>query len=235
MDRILLISLLAGLCTTVGAGTLFLKKKWSNKSLGFFLGLAAGVMGTVVLLDMLPSAFLFSGYKLALSGIIGGAGFVWFFNQVILKNQLSSESLVGLGYLIMLGIAMHDFPEGMAIAMGDEMKGRTGMIIALAIGIHNIPEGMAIAAPLIMGRVRKLVILVQTALIGLITPLGTVSGKYLLILFPHLLPLLLGLASGIMIYLVLSQLWPQARSKNKASSIWGLIIGILIITVANFI
>ncbi|MBP8820066.1 MAG: ZIP family metal transporter, partial [Syntrophomonadaceae bacterium] len=107
--------------------------------------------------------------------------------------------------------------------------------IALGIGIHNIPEGMAIAAPLLMAGIKQVRVLGQILLVGLITPLGTVIGFLAVALLPNLLPLLLGLASGIMIYLVLFQLWPQARIKDPRSRWWGFWLGIVIILIATFI
>jgi ZIP family zinc transporter len=211
---------------------LFAKKNWSNSNLAFYLGLAAGVMVAVVLFDMMPSALL-SGWLQGLAGF--GIGLLLL--RGIGKNNTASQrnSLIGLGYLIMLGIALHDLPEGMAIALGSEMKARTGLVIALAIGIHNIPEGMAIAAPLIMGGLSRANILIKTLLIGIITPVGTLIGFGALSVLPGFLPLLLGLASGIMIYLVWSQLWPQASARDKKARWWGLGLGMIIILLATYI
>lgn len=235
MDHALIWSLVAGAGTALGAGILFLKKRWSNKSLSFFLGLASGVMLAVVTFDMLPSALLYADFMKVIIGIGLGLLIMMIVNSAVFEGINSAETMLGLGYMIMLGIALHDLPEGMAIAFGEEMKAKTGMIIALGIGIHNIPEGMAIAAPLIMSGVKKWVILMQTVLIGFITPLGTILGKYLAAILPDLLPLMLGLASGVMLYLVLFQLWPQAGNKNKRSRWWGLGMGTIVILTATFI
>ncbi len=234
LDKVLFISCAAGICTALGAVLLFIKRDWSNRSLAIFLGLASGVMVAVVILDMLPSAIIFSGYKKAFLGILIGMMLLALFDKLVFKQFSSSDTLISLGYLIMLGIAMHDLPEGMAIALGDELKGRTGMVIALGIGIHNIPEGMAIAAPLIMGGMSRLKILRQTLLVGLITPLGTILGKLALVVLPQLLPLLLGIASGIMIYLVIFQLWPEAGMKGQRSRWIGFAAGFVIIFIATF-
>ena len=235
MEHSFIWSLAAGACTALGAVVLFLKKRWSNKSLAFFLGLASGVMMAVVVFDMLPSAFLYTGFIKAISGIGLGLFIMIVINSAVFDGINSAETMIGLGYMVMLGIALHDLPEGMAIAFGEEMKSRTGMVIALGIGIHNIPEGMAIAAPLIMGGVNKWSIFVQTLLVGLITPVGTILGKFLVAIMPDLLPLMLGLASGVMLYLVLFQLWPQAGNKNKRSRWWGLGIGMIVILIATYL
>lgn len=235
MDHALLWSIAAGACTALGAVLLFLKKRWSNRSLSFFLGLASGVMIAVVFFDMLPSAFLFNAALKIAAGLAFGILIMVLLNSALFEGINSTETMLGLGYLIMLGIALHDLPEGMAIAFGEEMKARTGMVIAMGIGIHNIPEGMAIAAPLIMSGMRRWSILIKTVLIGLITPIGTILGRYLVAIMPDLLPAMLGLASGVMLYLVLFQLWPQAGSKNKHSRWWGLVIGMMVILAATFL
>ncbi|MDD2509758.1 MAG: ZIP family metal transporter [Syntrophomonas sp.] len=229
-----LMSILAGGCTLVGSMALFAKRKWSNRSLGLFLGLAAGVMIAVVILDMLPSALVANAPEAGLGFVIGLAALV-LVHLVFFSRQAENEGLLRLGYLIMLGIALHDLPEGMAIALGNEMKVRTGMVIALAIGIHNIPEGMAIAAPLLMGGMKRVKIFLCVFLISLITPLGTLAAQVIVQIIPEVLALLLGFASGVMIFLVFFYLWPQAGSKDKKSRAQGFLLGLLIIAAATFL
>lgn len=228
-------SIIAGLGTLLGVLMVFCKRHWTEKSLAFFLGLASGVMVAVVVFDMLPSAFLYSGYYGCLLGLAIGALIMMVSDWVIFSRASGGESLLGLGYLIMLGIALHDLPEGMAIGLGDALKSRTAAVIATGIGIHNIPEGMAIAVPLLMAGVKKPVILLQILGVCLITPLGTIIGSILSALVPSLLPLLLGIAAGIMSYLVFFQLWPQAKAKDKQARWWGLILGIVLIGTATFV
>lgn len=234
-STLLWISAGAGVCTLLGALLMFARRSWTDRNLALFLGLAAGVMSAVVLFDMLPSALAYPHYGGTLGGL--AAGFLLMsLNQKGMVRLFSKESGVkGLGYMIMLGIALHDLPEGMAIALGAEMKARTAMVIALGISLHNIPEGMAIAAPLLVGRVRRIKVFYQTLLVALVTPLGTYAGKIAIGLLPGVLPGLLGLASGIMIYIVLFQLWPQAHQRDPASSWNGMVLGLIIIGLATFI
>lgn len=235
LDNSLYLSVLAGACTGIGALLLFVRRQWGNKSLAFFLGLASGVMIAVVVFDMMPSAFLFSAWKESFLGFGVGLIIMAVFNNLISLKNNGYDNLLGLGYLIMAGIALHDLPEGMAIALGDEMKNRTGMVIALGIGIHNIPEGMAIAAPLIMAGISKFKILFQILLLGLITPIGTLLGYLIISKLPYFLPLLLGIASGIMVYLVVFQLWPEARQRHYHNCWWGFGMGMLIIVLATYV
>ncbi len=231
MHNSILWSVMAGACTFLGAAMLLARRHWGRTSLAFFLGLASGVMGAVILFDLLPSVLFFPG---RLKGLVGFLLTIPFMMAVNSQLKIDSAgSLIRVGYLIMLGIALHDLPEGMAIAFGDEMKRTTGLVIALGIGIHNIPEGMAMAAPLLMAGVRKSRVLAMTFIVGLITPLGTLLGKYAAAVFPELLPLMLGLAAGIMFYLVVFQLWPQAAANRLKSRWWGFFLGMIIIFAAT--
>lgn len=235
VDNLFLMSVGAGLCTAVGALLLFIKRDWDDKSLAVFLGLASGVMVGVVFFDLIPSFLFFPGWLKGIYGMATGIFLLFLLEHFLFRNLFKKQTLIGLGYLIMLGIAMHDLPEGMAIALGHEMKERTGLVIAMAIGIHNIPEGMAIAAPLIMAGLSPIKILGQTLLVGMITPLGTIIGKGIVLLLPGILPFLLGLASGIMLYLVVFQLWPKAALRGKKASRKGFYLGVLIILLATFL
>lgn len=234
MDNLFLLSFMAGGCTILGAVLLFIRKNWSNKSLAFFLGLASGVMIAVICFDMLPSA-LISDWKGSVGGIAIGVLSLAVFDHFFFKRHSAGDSILRLGYLIMLGIAMHDLPEGMAIAMGSEMKARTGMLITMAIGIHNIPEGMVMSAPLIVGGMSRIAITVRLFMIALITPLGTVIGKFLVEILPGLIGPLLGFASGVMAYLVIYHLWPQGAIKGSKSRWIGFWTGVLVILLATFI
>ena len=84
-----------------------------------------------------------------------------------------------LGSLIAIGIALHDLPEGIAIAAGYSAEADLGIIIAVAITLHNIPEGMACTAPLWMGGMRRRHIVMMIMIISFITPGSTcsVAGK----------------------------------------------------------
>lgn len=232
MGDLLFFSFLAGGCTLMGAVLLFIKRKWTLESLGLFLGLASGVMLAVVLFDMLPSALL-GNWKGSVEGFLLGLMVLGIFDYYYSRKTTDRRTMLSLGYLIMLGIAMHDLPEGMAIAMGHEIKARTGMLITLAIGIHNIPEGMAMAAPLLIAGIGRVRIMLQLGAIALITPLGTLLGFFLLKILPGLMSPLLGFASGVMVYLVVFHLWPQAGQKGSR---WlGFWIGMLAILLATFL
>ncbi|MEA4890998.1 MAG: ZIP family metal transporter [Peptococcaceae bacterium] len=130
-----------------------------------------------------------------------------------------------LGLLVAIGIALHDLPEGMAIAAGHTVRSETGVMLALAIGLHNIPEGIASATPFVMAGVKRRWILLAMLLISFFTPLGAWLGLLLLNLGPQLISILLSLAGGAMISLVIREMIPEAWAINKLTSFLGFLAG----------
>ena len=229
-------SVAAGICTFLGAVLVFLRSRIERKELSFFLGLAAGVMIAVVLFDLVPSVLVSSGRGGFILGALAGWALIAMISLITTPGRNGNGNrMVRIGYLIMLGIALHDLPEGMAISLGYEVSTRTAAAIALGIGIHNIPEGMAIAAPLLMGGRGKMKVGLEILAVGVVTPVGFLLGKLAVSVLPHYFGFFMGLASGVMVYLVLRQLWPEAQRTNSRWRYIGALLGIVVILVATFI
>lgn len=140
-----------------------------------------------------------------------------------------------MGYLIAIGIALHDLPEGIAIAVGYSATPELGLIIALAIGLHNIPEGMATAAPLKMGGMNSFKILALTTLVSLITPLGAYLGFIIISISKSLIGLLLAFAGGAMTFIVHNELWPESKRRHPNYSRLGAVCGIVLMLCVGLI
>lgn len=241
MGEILFLSLMAGLATSLGAVAVLAFGRLSAKALTLFFGLAAGIMLGVVLLDLLPSAWSLGSPSALAAGFGGGLMLLKFFARLLARWQnLQGLSPYGgkwrrMGYLIALGIALHDLPEGIAIAAGFTATLRLGWLLAVAIGLHNIPEGMAMATPLHLSGLSPLRILGITGLVSLFTPLGTLLGFWLLALARSLLSFLLALAAGAMVYIVFWEMLPQCRRHDPKSGLAGIILGFLVIVILGFL
>jgi len=151
---ILLQSTVAGLGTCLGAGVVLLLGPMRRGILSILLGFASGIMAAVVIIDLLPTSFHYGQPVICILGFITGFLFVsgmdYFLGKALPGRRLQ-QIYLRMGYLIALGIALHDLPEGIAIAAGYSASTVLGPVLVLAIGMHNIPEGMATAAPLRAG------------------------------------------------------------------------------------
>jgi len=223
-----MMGLLAGLGTLAGTMTAMSFGRIRPGALSFLLGLTAGIMTAVILCDLLPSACRYSDIKAVLTGLGGGAGLMYALDLALNNFPFSSpysSKYLKIGCLIAAGIAAHDLPEGLAIAAAFAAGEKTGFLLVLAIGLHNIPEGMAAAVPLRFGGLGVMQVVVLSALISLITPLGVILGLVLTGTFDSLTGFLLAFSAGAMGYIVPAELIPESMRQNRFAAGMGILAG----------
>lgn len=234
MGGVLLLALLAGLGTLAGAALVLLCGRPGRRLFALFLGLAAGVMIAVVLVDLLPAAWRQGSFSQVLLGFAGG---ILIMTALEMAGGVKMEGLhyryLKMGYLIAAGIALHDLPEGLAIAAGFEGPARLGPLLVVAIALHNIPEGMVTAAPLAAGGMRPARVLAVTALVSLITPLGCWLGLLFLHAGAASLSLLLAMAAGAMVYIIGDKLLPESHLLHRTAARSGLVAGLVLMLYLN--
>lgn len=231
--EILWTSTIAGLATTLGSLLVLIFGKPQERVLASLLAGAGGIMLAVVTLDLLPSS-LQTGQPLQVCvGFVLGLLFMFQASKRlnVPNNQLPlsrRQRLKRTGLLIATGIALHDIPEGMAIAVSQEAASSLGLLIAFAIALHNLPEGMATTAPLKMARIRWWKILLLNIGIAVFTPLGALLGLLALENIQNSLAFFLALAAGAMSFLVFAELIPLSRERHPNYALLGGSIGFLL-------
>lgn len=238
MGGIVLLGLIAGLGTCLGALLVTTCGRLRPGTLSLLLGLAAGIMTAVIVFDLLPSSLRYGSLLDTLTGFLGGIGLMAALDlslNILSPSTFKGRDYLKMGYLIATGIALHDFPEGLAIAAGFAAADKLGPLLVLAIGLHNIPEGMATAAPLRYGGLNAGRVLAINALISLVTPLGTFIGLILVETSRAFIGLLLAFAAGAMTYIVLGELAPESRRNNRHLAYLGMLTGVLLILALSFI
>ena len=114
-------------CTTIGGIIGVIIKKQSNKFLSFILAFASGLMMSIICFDLIPEAMNISSISVVILGII--LGIIMMIACDIIVEKKSSQNLNGnnriknnkknnllkTGIVISIGLAIHNFPEGLAI------------------------------------------------------------------------------------------------------------------------
>ncbi len=248
-------TLLAGLSTGLGGLIVALKTRPSEAFLAGSLGLSAGVMIYISLVELLPQGIadlaaagnphaevwgavaFFAG--IALIGIIDR--FVpeevnpheepHSLDSVVHSRGLSRARMRQVGLLTAVAIAVHNFPEGFATFMVTLSDPVIAVPIALAIAIHNIPEGIAVAVPLREATGSKWKAAGWATLSGLAEPLGALIG--FAVLQPFIGPQTLGLTfagiAGVMVFVSLDKLLPTAIETGRHhTAVYGVVVGMAI-------
>ncbi|OWS73584.1 zinc transporter ZupT [Pantoea sp. VS1] len=219
----LLLTILAGGATFVGAIFGVLGQKPSNRVLAFALGFAAGIMLLISLMEMLPAALHAEGmspvlgYGMFMLGLLG-----YFAMDRLLPHQHPQDlmavnrrptNLKRTAILLTLGISLHNFPEGIATFVTASSDMELGLGIALAVAIHNIPEGLAVAGPMYAATGSKAKALFWACLSGMAEILGGIIAFLLLgpAVSPVMIATIMAAVAGIMVALSVDELMPLAR------------------------
>lgn len=247
----MLITLFAGLATTIGGGIAFVVKKTDLKALSVGLGFSAGVMIFLSFTEMLPEAsnLLSANFPnnhewLTFLGFLIGL-LVAILIDYFLPDHIDEEDVLNpdaparrnykikrAGLFTAIAICVHNFPEGMATFFTTTQNITLGLSVGLAIAIHNIPEGIAVALPIYHVTGKKRYAMLYAALSGITEPIGALVGMFIFGLFlPQVLVgALMAAVAGIMIYISFDTLLPLAKEYGDwHQSLIGIISGIIVI------
>lgn len=64
-------------------------------------------------------------------------------NKKFSGNGKNGSTLLKVGIIIGVGLAIHNFPEGLAIGSGFNASSELGIALAIAICIHDFPERLS--------------------------------------------------------------------------------------------
>jgi len=128
-----------------------------------------------------------------------------------LASTETIHKLKKMGMLVAISMAIHNFPEGIAVFLGALKDTDFGASIAIAIAVHNIPEGFCISLPVYYATGSRWKAFFWTLIPSLAEPLG---GLMAYLAFHSAGDLAFGIAfgivAGIMVYVSVMELLPAA-------------------------
>ncbi len=243
MNKILFIVVLIFVGQTLGSLIGLIKKPKENILHGS-LAFAASMMLGISFFQLIPESLKIAPFYLVIISFF--LGIVIFriidrilphINPELLKKEKPSvkRSVV----MLVIGMALHNIPEGLAIGVGFTLQPALGVMIALGIAAQDVPENIATIVPLYgltKKRGKSFIILTATILFELV---GFIFGYYILKETSlSLLGASLALAAGFMTYISIEELIPAAQIKENLkvgiiSLIMGLLCVLLIILLAG--
>jgi zinc transporter ZupT len=219
---VLAAAFVTALATGLGAAPFLVTHSMSRLWLGVSNAVAGGVMlGASI--GLVREGANYSVGRTAV-GVLAGLAFI-----VIVRRAIgrSSEHSVGAlrgadalkAFLIVGVMTAHSFTEGVGIGVSYGGGETLGAFISVAIAVHNIPEGLAISLVLCPRGVRVRTAAGWAVFSSLPQPLMAVPAFVFVETFEPILPAGLGFAAGAMVWMVLRELLPEARSNASAEAV----------------
>ena len=208
----MVLALAAGAANLAGALVVVQGSRRGTRTIEGAIAFGAGFMVSVVMLSMLPEAFA-SGPGAA-PRVLGGFLAVHLAQHVLTPHFHFGEEThhvtPGAGASAVIGLSLHTFFDGVAIASGFAVSNRLGILLFLAIFLHKLPEGVTISSIQVAGGTPARRAVGSAALLGLATVLGVLLTDTLAVLTRHGL----ALSAGVTIYVAASNLVPEFQGKR---------------------
>ncbi len=235
--------------TSLGASCVFLmKKNIHNNAQNALLGFASGVMTAAsvwsLILPAMDMCENFGRLKFipVVLGIVLGIILLDVIDKIadIIKTKTNREKKST--NMLLLAVTIHNIPEGMAVGVvfaaalksSDAVSLAGAIALAIGIAIQNFPEGAIISLPLASDGKSKPKAFWYGVLSGAVEPVFAIITILLTSIVVPALPYLLCLAAGAMIYVVISELIPQACENGNSKFVaYTFVVGFLIMLMAD--
>ena len=205
-------------------------------------------MTSILSFDLIPEALKIASITNVILGIALGIFCMIVCNYLVDKKftensqmlrsikEENKKDLLRAGIVTSIGLAIHNFPEGLAIGSGFGASLTLGYSLAIAICIHDIPEGISMAVPMKNGGMKKSKVIFYVVLSGVTTGIGAFLGALVGGISQSIIAMCLAFAAGAMIYIVSGELTPEANNlyhgrMTAVGSMLGLLIGIFAMSI----
>src|SRR5271154_6342581 len=207
----------------VAGGLLIVKRNWHPSFLKYFIALGAGFMLATAMIEMIPesvklrsdSSSRFFGHTNAVFlFVLAGYFLVHFFEHTLAPHFHFGEethheemSHAHASYAALLGLVIHTFFDGVAIASGLLVSTSLGVVIFVAIFLHKIPEGFTVASLMLASGQSRRAAFLSSAILGA----ATLAGMALMFVLRSTVADALPFSAGVTLYVAASDLIPEVN------------------------
>jgi zinc and cadmium transporter len=237
----------------LAGGFFVVGRQWSREYLKYFIALGAGFMLAVALVDMVPESLRLASVRpyviypqVVGAGnewgevmllVLGGYLLVHFFEHTLAphfhfgeETHIEEMTAAHVGYAAVLGLAIHTFFDGVAIASGLLVSESLGVLIFVAIFLHKLPEGFTVASLMIAsGQGRRAAFWASAVLAA-----ATLAGVGLMLLWRGQVRIALPVSAGVTLYVAASDLIPEVNHEHSPR--WALLVflGVALVLCAEY-
>jgi zinc and cadmium transporter len=202
---------------------------WQRRFLQYFLALGAGYMLAVTFLDVIPESVRLAG-DTAFLLILIGYFLIHIFEHTIAPHFHFGEethreafSHQHVHVTVLVGLAIHTFFDGVAIASGFLVSSWLGLVIFIAIFLHKLPEGFTVASVILASGQSRRNALAASGFMGAATLLGVILTSLLRTQLAYALPI----AGGVTLYVAATDLLPEVNREPGWRMALLVLVGVL--------
>jgi len=224
---VLLVSLSAFLSAALG-GFLALR---AVRHVGAIIAIGAGIRIGAAFFDLIPESVEHLGGSLDMAMTFTAFGFLAFYaieklTALHVGHETATELDHGddahrhIGFIGSLGMSLHSFLDGVALAAGLAIGGGLGLVIAAVVVMHRFSDGIGIVSLLLASRTPRTEIYRWVGLIALAPVVGVIVG--LLLPVPdEFLGGMLAVFAGFFLYIGAAELLPEAHRNDRSRWVVG--------------
>lgn len=134
--------------------------------------------------------------------------------------------------LILFGDGLHNFLDGVSLAIAFSVSWRLGLLTALTVFFHEVPHNISDFAVLLHTRMKRRRVLFWNIALALPSPIGALAATFAVGKVQALVAPLLGIAGGSFVYIALAGLMPEihqeARPRRILMQLAALLLGVVV-------
>lgn len=210
---LLLLGLAASAGDVIGGLVVTAPRRISDRTLGLLVALGAGNLLGVALIELIPETIEHAGASAPLLILVGYL-FIHFFEHVFAPHLHFGEETHGTAIVdthvtstALIGLALHAFMDGVAIAAAFVTSAGLGVLVFAAIMLHKLPEGFTIASVMKAAGTTRAWAMSAAGILAVATFVGVLTTS----LIGDLAPYALAIATGSVLYVGATDLMAEAN------------------------
>lgn len=228
LGYILFFTLIGGVFSLIGGVVLLFKEKLALKFSHFLAAFAAGTLLGTVFFDLFPEAIREAEHLAGESGskinvfaytLLGFLGFFllerfihWFHHH---QHKYLDEKVKPTVPLIIVGDSVHNFIDGVVIAVTFLVSIPLGIVTTLAVAAHEIPQEIGDFGILLHEGLERKKVLLLNLISAAMAIMGAVTAYLLGERIEAFLFIPLSITAGFFIYIAASDLIPEIHHENR--------------------
>ena len=217
-------------------GFIIVQRHWHRDYLKYFVALGSGFMLATAIMEMIPEGTKLAGARTPLYLLMGYL-LVHFFEHTVTPHfhfgeETHSEEFghhTHRSYSVLIGLMIHTFFDGIAIASGFLVSDWLGWIVFLAVLLHKIPEGFTVASVMLASGSSRRAAFGSSALLGA----ATVAGVLAMGLLARFVNAGLPISAGVTLYVAASDLIPEVNKEPGVKMAGVVFVGVALLFVLD--